>query len=315
MRHGGTGRSPVVAVSLVPVTLNAGSSTADILPYGARIMQLRFSGRPVFVAYDEPAQYVADEPYVGAILGRTSGRIANARLTVDGQTHALAANEGGHHLHGGPGGFGVRDWTVAERGEDRLVLTLTSDDADQGYPGRVTAKATFTLTPDAFRVDYEAVCDAPTPISLTHHPYVRLSGNDALDHSVQTNADRWTPLTEAGIPTGKVADVADTPLDMRGPVRIGDVIEALNGTLDHGVVCPGGVRVRVSDGANALTITSNHTHCQLYGAGTVGAPLGRYMGLAVEPQGWPDAERHEGFEDRIVRPGQTYRRHVVYQDG
>ena len=298
--------------SLIPIRLAAGSATADILPYGARIARLRFSGTDVFVAYEDTASYRDDEPYLGAILGRTSGRIADAHLAVDGREHELSANEGSDHLHGGEGGFARRTWAVAEEEADRLVLSLISPDGDQGYPGRLAAKATFTLTEDALRVDYEARTDAATPVSLTHHPYVRLSGTDVLDHTVEANASAWTPLTARGIPTGEVADIGGTVLDLSAPRRIGDLLDALDGTLDHGVVCPGGVRVRVSDGERALTVTSDHTHCQLFGAGTVGPPLGRYMGLAIEPQGWPDAERHAGFEDRTLRSDETYRRWIIY---
>ena len=294
--------------------LRVGGAYARILAYGARIAELSFGGRDVFVRYADDASNVDDEAFLGAALGRVSGRIGGARLTVDGQTHDLAANAGDDQLHGGPGGLSNRDWTLAEQAEDRLVLTLVSEDGDQGFPGRLEARLTFALTEDALRVDYEATADAPTPVSLTHHPYVRLSGTDVLDHTVQANGASWTPLTEAGIPTGAVEDVTGTPLDLRAPARVGDVIEALDG-LDHGVVCPGGVRVAVSDGARTLTITSDQTHCQLFGAGTLGDPPGQHCGLAVEPQGWPDAEKHEGFESRILRPGETYRRWVAYRIG
>ena len=297
--------------------LAAGTARARILDYGARIVSLSFRGRDVFLSYGDLTDYRDDEPYLGAILGRTSGRIAGAVLSVRGTRYPLTANEGPDHLHGGTEGFGHRRWVVEERDPDRLVLRLVSEDGDQGYPGRLEARAVFVLTEEALRVDYEATSDAPTPVSLTHHPYVRLSGRDALDHRIEANAQGWTPLTATGVPTGAVDPVAGTPMDLAEPGRLTDLMADLApDPLDHGVVCPGGVRVRISDPeGRALTITSDHTHCQLYGAGKMGPPHGPHAGIAVEPQGWPDAERHEAFEDRTLAPGRTYRRFVEYRDG
>ena len=298
--------------SLPSRELASGGARARILLYGARIAGLSFGGADVFVRYAEDAHNLRDDAYLGAALGRTSGRIGGARFRLGDETFRLDANAGDDQLHGGTDGFSVRDWQVAEAAPDRLVLTLTSEEGDQGFPGRLDARLTFTLAPDALRVDYEATTDALTPVSLTHHPYVRLSGRDVLDHTVQANAAAWTPLTEAGIPTGELLSVQDTPLDIGLPRRVGDVIRALDG-LDHGVVCPDGVRVAVSDGQRTLTVTSDQTHCQLFGAGTLGTPPGRHCGLAVEPQEWPDAEKHVGFPRRLLAPGQTYRRWVEYR--
>ena len=300
---------------MTPFALSAGGARAVLLDYGARIASLSFGGRDVFVSYADLEDHRDDEAYLGAVLGRTSGRIGGARLVLDGEAHALSANAGGDQLHGGEAGFSRRDWTVAARAEDRLALTLVSEDGDQGFPGRLAARVTFMLTPDALRVEYEARTDAPTPVSLTHHPYVRLSGEAALDHTVRANAARWTPLTGDGIPTGEVRPVAGTPLDLASPRRVGDLEVAYPGGLDHGVACPGGVRAEVSDGERTLTVTSDQTHCQLFAGGTLSDPPGRHCGLAVEPQGWPDAEKHEGFEGRILRPGKAYRRWVEYRIG
>ena len=298
------------------VVLRAGTASARVLTYGARIAASSFGGAPVFVSYGDDADNRDDEAYLGAVLGRVSGRIGGATLPMGDDRFDLDANAGDDQLHGGGAGFSRRVWDVAEAGADRLVLTLASEDGDQGFPGRLDARVAFALREGALRVDYEARADAPTPVSLTHHPYVRLSGGDVLDHTVQANAAAWTPLTAAGIPTGEVRDVAGTPLDLSAPRRVGDVIGALTsrgeGGLDHGIVCPGGVRVAVSDGQRTLTVASDQTHCQLFGAGTLGDPPGRHCGLAVEPQGWPDAEKHEGFEGRVLRPGQVYRRWVTY---
>ena len=297
------------------MTLRAGGAHAQVLPYGARIARLAFGGQDVFAAYGDAGNNVDDEAYLGAVLGRVSGRIGGARLSVDGHAHDLDANAGADQLHGGTAGFSRRVWGVAERAADRLTLTLTSEDGDQGFPGRVEARVRIGLSQRALRVDYEARADAPTPVSLTHHPYVRLSGADVLDHTVQANAAAWTPLTEAGIPTGEVVPVAGTALDPTRPRRVGDLEDAFAGGLDHGIVCPGGARVAVSDGQRTLTVTSDRTHCQLFAGGTLGAVPGRHCGLAVEPQEWPDAEKHEGFAPRVLRPGEAYRRWVEYRIG
>ena len=293
------------------VTLRAGDAEARLLAYGARLASLVLAGMPVVLAYPDDAANRNDDTWLGAALGRTSGRIADARLVVGAATHALDANEGGDHLHGGASGFGHTDWTIRQESENAATLRLTSPDGDQGYPGGLEAVCRVVLGEDSVVLGYEARADALTPVSLTHHPYFRL-GADISAHRMTVNADAYLPLTPNGLPTGEVRSVAGTPLDFRGGAALGEVLDALERPLDHCLVCEDGsdLDLRLEGPAGAVRLTADQPCLQVYGAGKMGAPFWPGAGLALEPQAYPDAERC-GFPSRLVAPGETWRRTTV----
>ena len=291
------------------IRLRAGAAEARLLRYGARLASLSLGGMPCLLAYPDDAANRDDDTWLGAALGRTSGRIADAALRLGGRTHRLSANEGADHLHGGSSGFGHVDWALEQEGESSATWRLESPDGDQGYPGRLDALCRVRLEEDALTLTYEAEADALTPVSLTHHPYFRLGG-DVSAHRMSVNADAYLPLSPNGLPTGEVRSVRGTPLDLRGGGDLGAVLAALNAPLDHCLVCEDGVRVRLEGPAGALTITADQPCLQVYGAGKMGAPFWPGAGLALEPQAYPDAERC-GFPARLLAPGDRWQRTTV----
>ena len=289
--------------------LEAGATAVRVLPYGARLAALSFGGTDVVLAYPNDADHRDDEPYLGAVLGRTSGRIKGASLVLGGTTHRLTANEGEDHLHGGTLGFGRRTWDVEAADARSATLRHSSPDGEEGYPGRLDALCRFELEPERLTITYEAQTDAPTPVSLTHHPYFALGG-EVPAHRLTVNASGWLPLTARGVPTGERRDVTGGPLDLRAGRDLPDLLAGLDGPLDHCLVCEGGVEVLLEGPAGALRLTADQPCLQVYGAGKMGAPLTPGAGLALEPQAYPDAERC-GFPSRILHPGETYRRKTV----
>ena len=289
--------------------LEAGAAAARVLPYGARLAALSFGGTDVVLAYPDDADHRDDEPYLGSVLGRTSGRIKAASLVLDQTTHRLTANEGEDHLHGGTLGFGRRTWDVEAADARSATLRHSSPDGEEGYPGRLDASCRFDLEPDRLTITYEAEADAPTPVSLTHHPYFALGGGVSA-HRLTVNASGWLPLTARGVPTRERRDVTGGPLDLRAGRSLADLLADLDGPLDHCLVCEGGVEVLLEGPAGALRLAADQPCLQVYGAGKMGAPFGPGAGLALEPQAYPDAERC-GFPSRLLRPGETYRRTTV----
>ena len=101
-------------------------------------------------------------------------------------------------------------WKASIEGHS-LVLSHTSPDGDQGYPGLVTASVTFDLTDEGeLRLQYRATTSGKvTPINLTTHPYFNLNGEGSgtiYDHQVTVYADRYTPVSATLIPTGKLRE-------------------------------------------------------------------------------------------------------------
>lgn len=208
------------------------------MPYGAAIVSIRVPDRAgatadVVLGFDTLDDYVAKNRYFGVVVGRYGNRIAKGRFTLDGRTYTLATNNGANHLHGGVKGFDKAVWRAEPFERDSnvgIVYSHTSADGDEGYPGALNVRVTYTLSPsNELTVEYEATADAPTPINLTQHSYFNLAGDgsgDILAHQLTIDADRFTPVDETLIPTGELASVAGTPFDFRQPTAIGARIAA-----------------------------------------------------------------------------------------
>ena len=99
-------------------------------------------------------------------------------------------------------------WNIEKQGDNSLQLTYLSKDGEQGYPGNLNVEVIYTLTSDnALKIDYTATTDKPTPVNLTNHAYFNLSaGKDStiLNHELELKADKFTPVNDELIPTGKL---------------------------------------------------------------------------------------------------------------
>ena len=208
-----------------------GSLRATLTNVGARVMALEAYGVDTVLGYDHADDYLPEhhQSDFGALIGRYANRIANGRITVDGHTYQLPVNNGPNCLHGGPRGWQYALFDVVEVSDNRTVMTLTSPDGDNGFPGTVQVRVTYTLNDDGgFRIDYYAETDRPTVINLTNHSYFNLSGQPGTsiaDHVLWIDANRYTPTDEHSIPLAKHRSVAGTPFDFRLPKAIGRDIE------------------------------------------------------------------------------------------
>ena len=226
---------------------NARGMEVRVMTYGGIILSLKVPDTTgelgdVVLGYDDLEGYLANSPYFGAIIGRYGNRIGGAAFGLDGQKYELAANDGPNHLHGGVRGFDKVVWDAeAHRGEAGLgvVFSRTSPDGEEGYPGNLEVRITYTLTEaNELIFDYYGVTDRPTPVNLTQHTYFNLAGDgvrDILDHELTLNADRFTPVDDGLIPTGELAPVDRTPFDFREPRPVGLAIRA-----DHVQIARGG---------------------------------------------------------------------------
>lgn len=204
-------------------TLDNGSLKACIMDYAGALVSLEAPDRngraeDVVLGFDDVAGYVDNRGSFGALLGRTSNRIAGGRFTVDGNIYELSKNEGENTLHGGAEGFDKQFWWAEEATPQHVKLSLTSRDGDQGFPGEVSVEATWRLDGSSLLLEFTAKTTKPTPLSLSAHPYFNLDGpsaRDCLDHEVEIFAEAFLPTDQQQIPTGEIGSVAGTPFDFR----------------------------------------------------------------------------------------------------
>lgn len=222
------------AVDLYILT-NGNGLEMSVTNYGAKIVSLHVPDKngklvDVVLGHGNIDEYLSSqEPYFGAICGRTGNRIAKGKFTLDGQEYTLAVNNGPNNLHGGLKGFNAVVWDAVQPDSQTIELTYVSPDGEEGFPGELTVKVTYRLTDDdTVQIDYEARTDKITIVNLTNHSYFNLSGaGDPYigDHLLTINADTYLPTDETAIPYGAAEAVAGTPMDFRTPHEIGSRIE------------------------------------------------------------------------------------------
>jgi aldose 1-epimerase len=298
-------------------------------------------GKPgdVVLGYDTLDGYLKASPYFGCLVGRCGNRIAKGRFTLNGVTRRLAINNPPNSLHGGLRGFDKVVWRaklLTTPDGPALELSYLSKDGEEGFPGNLNVKAVHSLTPDnGLRIDFTATTDQDTLVNLTHHSYFNLAGKgDVLNHSVQINADKFTPVDSTLIPTGELKPVAGTPLDFRKPAligaRIGENDEQLKfgGGYDHNWVPNKPLnkldvvaRVAERTSGRVLEVLSTQPGVQFYSGnyldGTITGKGGwvyqRRHGFCFEPQHFPDSINQPKFPSVVLKPGETYRHTIIYR--
>jgi aldose 1-epimerase len=284
--------------------------------------------------------YLENPQYFGATVGRYANRIANGRFVLDGKTYHLPVNNGANSLHGGTAGFDKVLWHVDAVGKASVTLSYVSPDGDQGYPGKLTVKATYSLDEqNQLTVEYTAKTDKPTVVNLTNHAYWNLSGegSGSIMDQVLTIPGAYTTPVDAGlIPTGEFAPVAGTSFDFRGgkpigrDVRDGHSQQLLfgkgfdhNWVIDRAPVAKPRLVAKVEDpkSGRILEIASTMPGVQFYSGnfldGTVvGKSAKTYRqgdAFALEPQLFPDTPNHPEFGSARLEPGKEYRHTIIYR--
>lgn len=313
--------TPVTAARLE----NARGCSVTVLDYGATVQSLTVPDRTgrtvdVVLGYDTAAAYEANDGNLGATIGRVGNRIGGASFPLGGKTYALAKNDGENHLHGGVRGFDKRMWRMTAEGET-LVCERLSPDGEEGYPGNLSVRVTFTLTEDcALCVRYDADTDRDTLVNLTNHSYFNLNGGGSvLGHRLRLDAERFCENDAQCLPTGRLLHVEGTPFDFRAGKELGADIRSDDGQLrrfggyDHNYVLSGRTAAKLfsAESGIALTVETDLPGMQLYTAnflteraGKGGRTMARHGAVCLETQLFPNAMSHWGFPSPVLRKGE-----------
>ncbi|MBQ8431929.1 MAG: galactose mutarotase [Clostridia bacterium] len=326
---------------------NQNGMVVRICEFGGAIMEIRVPDKygrmtDVVCGYDSLRDYAMASGYQGALVGRVGNRIAKGKFTLDGLEYSLFCNNGENALHGGKVGYSHRIWNVkpVDGEEPKLILTLTSPDGDEGYPGTVNVQVTYTLlSSNALSIHYEAETDRRTPLNMTNHVYFNLGGyasGKVFDHVLQIDADAYLPTNTALIPTGEIRPVEGTPFDFREPKTIGRDFDLTNediaiaGGFDHCFCFTGGeskepvlrIEAYEPNTGRFLQVYTNQPCVQFYSGNFLknpeysfkgGYPQNPQAAFCLETQKMNDAVNHENFTNTILNPGEKYDYTTIYK--
>ncbi len=320
---------------------NKNGIVVKITNYGGIITQIWTPDRhgnlgDIVLGYDSLKGYLDDNPYFGAIVGRYANRISCGQFTLNGSTYKLATNNGNNHLHGGNKGFDKVVWDATEINDSTSVglgLSYLSKDGEEGYPGNLYAKVTYTLSNNnELETSITATTDEACPVNLCNHTYFNLTTADTnvLGHILSIVAAQLTDVNDESIPTGLMPPIAGTPMDFNTPHEVGSRIEQVKGGYDHNYILDknsGDLSLAATlldpKSGREVKIYTTQPGIQFYSGnfldgsikGKGGKVYGKNYGLCLETQHFPDSPNHPDFPNTILKPGEEYREITVYKFG
>ncbi len=323
---------------------NHNGMDAGITNYGGRLVSLMVPDKSgnmtdVVVGFKSVDDYVnSTEPYFGATIGRYGNRIAKGKFSLDGKQYTLFTNNGANTLHGGKKGYQAVVWDANKLNDSTLELTYLSKDMEEGFPGNLNIKVTYSLTGDnGFKAEYEATTDKKTVVNLTNHAFFNLNGEGSgtiLNHTVQIYAEKYNPVDTGLIPTGQLAPVRGTPFDFTTTTTIGERIEADNEQLknskgyDHNFILNGTKENGLTHAATVtgdksgivMNVYTQEPGLQFY-SGNFMQSKNTFKGgttddlrtaFAMETQHYPDSPNQPSFPSTVLKPGDVYKTTSIY---
>ncbi|MDE5869888.1 MAG: galactose mutarotase [Muribaculaceae bacterium] len=318
--------------------------------YGARIISIvipdkKGENKNVVLGFDSIQSYYPEEdlPKLGGTIGRYAGRIGNAQFILDGDTIKVTANNFGHCLHGGAEdgdrGWQYKVFQIEEENDTTVLLSMLSNDNENGFPGNIRATVRYTLTENnSLRVDYNAETDKPTVICMSNQSYFNLSGNydnSISDLKLQINASTYMPVDSTRLVTGEFSEVAGTPMDFRKEKFVGRDIDNAwyeqikNGNgYDHpfvldtkGDLKKPAVTLRCNKSGIVMQIFTTEPAVQFYTGNFLHSSLSKKRednysqrhGLSLETLHFPDSPNHPEWPSVILRPGEKYHSNTIYK--
>lgn len=301
-----------------------------LLNLGATIQAIRVptgSGAvDAVLGYADIDDYVRDDFYMGATVGRFANRIGAARFSIDDNVFSVDPNEAGNCLHGGRDGFHQCFWQMRSlENEVAVQCSYVSPDGDGGFPGRLEVTVKYQLVTDySLAIDYKATTDSDTVVNLANHAYFNLDRQQqSIDsHDIRIEADQFTPVDANKIPSGEIREVEGTRFDLRRrtAMRTSSSEDGQGRQFDHNFVLRNGDGMlrrvaTISSPQSGLTMHLHTTQAglQLYTGDYLTDPFRPRAGLCLEAQGFPDAPNQQAFPSARLAPGNVYQQRTIYE--
>lgn len=329
--------------SVIEYTItNPSGASVSILNLGGVIRSLIVPDKNghlgnVVAGFDTVEGYEHCDAFLGALIGRSSGRIRGGSFTIDDITYTLATNNGNNNLHGGPNAFDKKIWSVSEVVEDhqaQLVLHYLSPDMEEGFPGTLDITVIYTFDDkNCLTIDYHGTTDKATYVNMTNHSYFNLSGDlstKITNHILTLDCSQLLATDSHNLPT-QLMDVTNTPFDFRTPKTVGKDIDVAHEQiqfgggydhpfkLDHSRPVQGRLEDPISgrvmeietDAPACVIYSANFLHSEFIASGNI--PLHPRAAICFETQNFPDAPNLDFVEDCILKPSDHYRSKTVFR--
>ena len=303
-----------------------------ISQYGAMLKSIyvKSLSRETVCALDSYGDDVAQTFYLGSAIGRVGNRIAYGKFSLNDKEYTVPVNNGVHHLHGGIHGFDKQlfDYLICD---EKLILTYTSKDNEEGYPGNCSLVLTYHLEESSLVLETSGTSDQDTLFDPTQHTYFNLNEDKSpiSNHKLRLNSDFMYCIDESGVTYNKVLNTKDTVYDFSNKRELSECLKASHIQLERnrGIdnyfikedkVNPFMAELSVSD--LSVNIYTTHTGAHIY-SGNYLEPLGNGSnypfltmngGICFETQHVPNSINFDLSLAPILKANQTVTSRTVY---
>ena len=254
----------------------------EFLNLGAIIKKIELKNKNgdvknIVLGYEDVEKYRENSAYLGAVIGRTAGRIKDGILKIADIEYQLNKNNNGNTLHGGKKSISHRFWNV-EKIENGLCFSIKSSHLDSGYPASIEIKVSYILNNNQLLIKYFATTDNLTYLNLTNHSYFNLSGNpnnSIYEDILKIDSDYFIGIDKNSIPC-KTINLNNNIFDFRESKILEEFFKAndeqktlANNGIDHPYIFNekiGKLEIKNLESGIKLSVETNNPAVVIYTA-------------------------------------------------
>ena len=308
------------------IQLGNDNLSATFISYGARIVDIRMAENdlPLILGFPDFTDYLNDDAYLGAIVGRVANRIAFGKTRIGNKIYEFDKNENSiQTLHGGVKSCAFQNWQIEQNDNTSVTFALSEPDGHMGFPGKYDLKVKYEIIlPMCLKITMQAISDKDGICNLASHPYFCLDDSgDISAHELQIHAKNYLPVNDLSIPTGEINSVSNSRFDFLRPRKLTEIVAGRDEPIDHNF-CLSEAQTTLRKVATlssslsniTMTISSTEAGLQFYTGhhlsvssnGHSERPYTPFSGLCLEPQAWPDAPNQRGFPSIFLAANTLY---------